>query len=739
MMENKILFEVDTAWPFPVLQYGVNTSYVEVRKASGIAYILLQLISSSDNNSDSLVATLKAFGVPSDIHYIFASELANMISYGIIQVKAGRDYSSDLIDMYVISDFEITELGRKLFAEGTIPTGNNQVKKLHVYYDISRKDTQARLNWKMFRFENSTLDKKCIGEVLLDDSDVEMFINDNMNKYAFRKGERISGFEHEQPEILVYKMEDAVSLSIDSGKLQIKAKDKDRDMFIHKYYDADTITRIIDAKRKYQFSENVAVSVQGYDFDNMTNIVKLNMPSQFINIINTKNQLALSCDFELKGSECIVNNEESAEIMDKCNLLGVACYFENGNLYSIIPGRFLIAVDGLAEKCEVNLVATQLVTDDVKVELMRELFLKCIDNSNPLSRCEIIKKLTQISNCKDYVEQFSDSLLRNESAPEDKINLFLKLNEEFSAVKEWKVYSKESATKLLKDLCDNVTIVGFSAQNKLGRKMNKIVGLNDIEYLSQFARKLLEDEDEITVFDVFEGEGFSTDVVLSVVNVFGSYCAQILEGEHINGNSKLSGYCMLLGQALAELKEHSGIQNPYEDPAELDFDNERFIQIIATFSDSIKKVERYKTYAIDEYNLLLAFQERFMELKEFATIEKEALKNPKNINEKYIEQRLKKSRYKDAICDLHVRLQYELNRLFGTEGMPTFELLTNPDMKKYLDESEISSMHLLRKCRNGFQHPKDKREVQYSEKIIREWCSVVEKIGGISDESCSED
>lgn len=45
MMENKILFEVDTAWPFPVLQYGVNTSYVEVRKASGIAYILLQLIS----------------------------------------------------------------------------------------------------------------------------------------------------------------------------------------------------------------------------------------------------------------------------------------------------------------------------------------------------------------------------------------------------------------------------------------------------------------------------------------------------------------------------------------------------------------------------------------------------------------------------------------------------------------------------------------------------------------------
>ena len=37
-MESKALFEVETAWPFPILQYTTNTSFVEVRKASGIAY-----------------------------------------------------------------------------------------------------------------------------------------------------------------------------------------------------------------------------------------------------------------------------------------------------------------------------------------------------------------------------------------------------------------------------------------------------------------------------------------------------------------------------------------------------------------------------------------------------------------------------------------------------------------------------------------------------------------------------
>lgn len=80
MIENRTLFEVDTAWSFPVLRYTANTSYVEVRKVSGIAYILLQLIIRFDYNTENLAATLKSLGVPGDIHYIFAGELTNMIS-----------------------------------------------------------------------------------------------------------------------------------------------------------------------------------------------------------------------------------------------------------------------------------------------------------------------------------------------------------------------------------------------------------------------------------------------------------------------------------------------------------------------------------------------------------------------------------------------------------------------------------------------------------------------------------
>lgn len=738
MMENKTLFEVDTAWPFPILQYTTNTSYVEVRKASGIAYILLQLISSSENNSEKLVATLKSLGVPSDIHYIFAGELAYMINFGIVQMKSGRDFGVDLKDIYQISDFEITELGKKLFKEGTIPTGNDKIKRINVYYDVSRKDTQIKFDWKLFRIEKSTLDESCVGDVVLNNADVEMFISENMSKYAFRKGERISGFEHDVSEIFVYKMDDAVTLKISQEGVQIQAKDKARDTFMHQFYSSDIITRIIDAKKKYHFPEFLVSEVKEYDFNEFKNVTKLCMPSQIATITNIKSSLSLGGKCEIRGSECALDSTEAIELMRKCDITGVACYFENGNLYSIIPGRFLFDVNGYAGKCAINLIAVQQLDESVQQQLMREVFLRCINASVPFERCIIIKKLTQISKCKDYLEQFANSLMRKVDSFTEKIDLFIKLNDEFAKESGWSEYSKESAAHLFEELCTQITVDGFVAQNILGKKLNKIMRLNDIEYISRISKRLIDNEDDVIAFEALEGADFNVDVIISVINVFESYCKQIIEGVHVSGNSKLSGQCTLLGQALSELRELTGIDNPFEDSAELDFDQERFSQVMATFTDSIKKVEKYKAFAMEQYKMLIFFQERFIEIKEVVTIEKEATKNPKNINKNYIEQKLKKSRYKDAICDLHVRLQYELNRLFNTENAQTFDLLSDSDIFNYLAENQVDDMHALRKCRNGFQHPKDKREVQYSEKAIREWCSIVEKLGGMSNESRSQ-
>ena len=244
--------------------------------------------------------------------------------------------------------------------------------------------------------------------------------------------------------------------------------------------------------------------------------------------------------------------------------------------------------------------------------------------------------------------------------------------------------------------------------------------MNEIEYVTRISKKLIDSEDDAAAFETLESAGLNVDVILSVINIFKLFCKRMIEGIPISGNSKLSGEFTLLERSFSELKELTGIDNPFEDSSKLDFNYDRFIQSMAAFTDSMKKIEKHKNFAMDEYKYLSLFRERFIEVKEMVTIEKEATKKKKSID------------------DLHVRLQYELNRLFNTENIPTFDLLSDQRMVSYLNQHEIDDMHTLRKCRNGFQHPKNKRNVPYSEKTIREWCAVVEKLGEMSNESCGE-
>ena len=70
-MEEKALLKFKTAIPFPLLVYKTNVRYNEVRKASGVAFILLDVIEKTANSGDKICDVLLKFGIPRDLHYIF--------------------------------------------------------------------------------------------------------------------------------------------------------------------------------------------------------------------------------------------------------------------------------------------------------------------------------------------------------------------------------------------------------------------------------------------------------------------------------------------------------------------------------------------------------------------------------------------------------------------------------------------------------------------------------------------
>ena len=737
-MTNKSFLNTDITWRFPIYQYTIDVSYYETRRASGISYIILELIDKSNNN-EKINQTLQSLGIPADISYIFCDEFSNMYHYNIIKMKNDRRFYPEYWDEYHFTDFEVTEHGKELIKNGEIPTGDINKKELRVYYDYVIKNTES--NWTSSLDELDEDEKKQSIEdskTILNNRDIENFISKNMASYNFKKKEVISEYKHSSVECFSYELKKEVAIDIDEEKLSLIVKNKMRDLYIKANYSVDDLSKIIAKEKQYRFSDNdVSENLKDYEYSDVKNIVKVNDPSQWDQLMETKNQLSMTLGMAMKKSEYSVEPKITEEIFKKYNIDAYSCYYENNSLYSILPGSFFINVDGFNGKCKINLIITEKLTENLSKEILEFLFLKSLEDTEPLRQCKIIKKISDISQKKEYIEEFVVKNIEKQKRIEDKIAVLIELNEGFKSSKFWKDIVYQKASKLFENLCLEVTLKNIAEKDELAQKLNKILSYNELTYLEKISKTLNESETKkIEIYKALEKLDYGIENILVIANVFEIFISKILKGEVISPQTELAKECILLENVFKKLKKITGIKNTLEDSVRLNMNNEEFTKEFSTFSNSIKKLEKYKKFAIDEFDNLLSFYKRYTEIKEFIEIEKNALKNPKKINKSYIANLLKNSKFKDAVCDLHIRLEFELRKLFPKQAKKTVELIAELKKRKYLTEGEINSLNILRKCRNNFQHPENKRKVNYSEKEIKKWCDIIEKLGRIDSESC---
>ena len=734
-MTNKSFLNTEIAWRFPIYQYTIDVSYYETRRASGISYIILELIDKSNNN-EKINQTLQSLGISADISYIFCDEFSNMYHYNIIKMKNDRGFYPEYWDEYHFTDFEVTEHGKELIKNGEIPTGDINKKELRVYYDYVIKNTES--NWTSSLDELDEDEKKQSIEnskTILNNRDIENFISKNMASYNFKKKEVISEYKHSSVECFSYELKKEVAIDIDKEKLSLIVKNKMRDLYIKANYFVDDLSKVIAKEKQYRFSDNdVSENLKDYEYSDIKNIVKVNSPSQWNQLMETKNQLSMCLGMAMKKSEYSIDQKITEEIFKKYNIDAYSCYYENNSLYSILPGSFSIDVEGFDGKCKINLIITEKLTENLSKEILELLFLKSLEDTEPLKQCKIVKKISDISQKKEYIEEFAVKNIEKQEKIEDKIAILIELNEEFKSSKFWKDIVYQKARKLFENLCLEVTLKNITEKDRLGQKLNKILSYNELTYLEKISKTLNESETKkIEIYQVLEKLDYERENILAIANVFEIFISKILKGEVISPKTELAKECVLLENVFKKLKKITGIKNALEDSVKLNMNEEEFTKEFSTFSN-IKKLEKYKKFAIDEFDNLLSFYKRYTEIKEFIEIEKNALKNPKKINKSYIANLLKNSKFKDVICDLHIRLEFELRKLFPKQAKKTVELIAELKKRKYLTEGEINSLNILRKCRNNFQHPENKRKVNYSEKEIKKWCNIIEKLGVIDSE-----
>lgn len=731
-MEEKVIKQIKTSCPFPLLLYKTSVKYNEVRKASGIAYILLDLIQKTATSSEKMGEVLLKFGIPKELHYIFGKEIANLIGTEILQsiYPATHFLNPNYFSEIMVKDISLTAKGRKMFTEGAIPTGAEKTKTKDIYFSpVTRKfDVESKVAY--MPLAACYLGEEFLDKVDIDISGLEDYINANTTKIGLKAEERMVSYETEEPKKLHVRKEDGMTIVIRPSGVEFSFETSDETAFFYKYYSSALMTEGLLMKNNYKFVNALKeiVSVPTVSITELDKAVNVHLPS------DVQKQATRPCKVFLnKGRLGIERSDNVIKIDDKTSGIFLDWIDENAE-FALVDNSAIHYYNALnvsmpcakfGDTFEMQLLVESVASAEQYSELVKAIFEvvknKPFDAESGRTVLFVVDGLKDTDLFGEYVEAKLSAL----KTADDKIELLMKMNAIFNKNAEWKAYFETFAKDLFEASVEEIRLDNMIYKTTVLSPIKEALGMTEIDYITNFTKHIAKDEDSDLVYQALETAGFETNVILGVVNVIEKYMQSVIIGQNILSETSLASKFQNVKINLWKLNDMLGIESVSEYTLKDDYNVDEFFNAYSTLQTSYKGIEKYKQYAAKEYAQVKQFMDIYEPIHDILSIERTASSHPDRITKKYINDYLAHGKYKDAICDLVVKLQYDLRELLSMgDEASAHDLIEEARSQKMIDGKQASNLHKLRMCRNGFQHP-ERTQIPFDKATIESWCEDV--------------
>lgn len=735
-MDETILKQLKTTCPFPLLIYKTSVKYNEVRKASGIAYIILDLIQKESESNDKISDVLLKFGIPANLHYIFGQEIANLMSTDILSSHFDPSYFAKptYFKQITIGDVELTPKGKQMFQDGAIPTGAEKVKVKDIYYSpVTRKfDVESKVPY--MTLGSSFLGDDFMDHINVDISGMEDYINANRTKIGLKAEERVVSFECEEPQKMLTRKEEGMTIIIRPSGVEFKFDTTDENAFFNKYYTSRLMTDGLLAKNKYKFvnEKKDIVEVPTVSINELTNIINVYIPD------DAQKQASRPCKFFFSKNRLGVKGvdtsmklgvDDSTTLLNGLNSNAEFALLDKSSLKYYSPLNVVMPCEQLGDTFEMQLLVERTADEEVLKSVLLKLYDIYHDETFSAEIGKAILFIVELLKDSSYFEKYSTNQLSKYYSVDEQIDLLLKMNSSFQTNADWNEYFKVLGSNLVTNSINEIRLDNMIYKNTILTPLKNELKIGAQDYVKMFAEPVL-GEDQNLVYQALETAGFETNQILGVVNVVETYMDKILNDESISADTSLADKFRTVSSNLWNLNDMLGIESYSEYTLKEDFNVDEFFNAYITLKTAIKSIEKYSKFARDKYNNMNKYLEIYEPIHELLAIERETSSHPDKITKKYIDDYISKGRFKNAICELSVKLQYDLRELLKADDKTeAFELINMAEQEKLIDNKKCSSLHKLRKIRNGFQHP-EKEQIQYTKADIEEWRDIVFEIGG---------
>lgn len=735
-MEEKVIKQLKTSCPFPLLIYKTNVRYNEVRKASGIAYIILDLIQNESESDEKISDVLLKLGIPYNLHYIFGNEIANLMNTNILASNLNPFYfaTPSYFKQIKINDMRLTLKGKKMFKDGAIPTGAEKAKFKEIYYSpVTRKfDVESKAAY--MPLGSCFLGDDFIEKVDIDISGMEDYINANKTKIGLKAEERLVSFECEEPQKMHVRKEEGMTITIKSSGVEFNFTTSDEQAFFNMYYTSKLMTEGLLAKNNYKFVdiEKKIVEVPTVSIDELTNIANVYIPN------DAQKQASRPCKFffnrnrlGLTGSNSSMKLElkDSIKVLNYLNNDAEFALLDKSNLKYYCPINVVMPCEQLGDTFEMQLLIERTADDDTVTQILLNLYdiYKNEEFNTEISKAILF--IIESLNDSSYFENYIVNQLEKIDIIDEKIDILLKMNFAFKGNNDWKECFNKVGLNLITNSVKEIQLDNMIYKNAVLNPLKEELNISTQDYIKMFAEPVLGENPNL-IYEALETAGFEANYILGVVNVVETYIDNILENKKILSDTNLADKFKTVSVNLWNLNKILGIESYSKYILREDFKVDEFFNTYITLKNAYKSIEKYMKFANDKSNQLKKYLDIYEPIHELLSIEREASLHPDKITKNYIDDLILKGRFKNAICELSVKLQYDLRKMLGADDKAeAFDLINLAERAKMINSKENNLLHKLRKLRNGFQHP-EKEQVPFSKAEIEEWRDIVFEVGG---------
>lgn len=699
-------FKLETSIQFPFFKMNELVTYSEVKKPSGVAYILLVLISESKNKNDRLSKVLENFGIPKSLHYIFADNVQYLMEQGILEEF---NFYKTEFDNYLIGSFQFTSKGKKIFAEESIPTGINKELKVPVFYNIA-------MNELLLKMDND-LDPKPLMDCAItpefmdrfkNEKNVENFLNLQKGKgISVKKEEIITNVEQLDQENWIGKYD--CDMNINGDNIEIKFDELLLQKFFDANYNQDMVNLAISYKNKFKFKSSFKdnLKLSNYGFDRIAGII---IPKEIDDVLKQKNQLFLTKgNYKTSNGYMITSSESIAKYDDTIEFIQVDMH---DSVYAYIPGNFnfnnnLFGIITIPLALKIKLTEEELknVIKPYVVSLStysEDNFKELVKVTNITDDLKLAKEIIE-----GYVNKDAESniVLLNEMKP------YAISNSGISNI------YRELLEKNYSNYMDNLTEDNLDTVLKITASIPKFLNIPNKDVLSRIFKNI-KAKNELETYETLVSKGFDKSLVVLYVN-------PVIEALKIRNSEEKSVIDLInYDDALSEMKRITSI-NDYKSYL---YDEEKINHndFKTNYNKAFNLQKNIAVFRSGNEGLFAnydGFMNLFSTINDDINLVEAALKNPNNLKPELIEKKIASGEYQFVFVNLSAKLETILKNKYKLDGKLS-DMLNDARSNGIIDKKIISDLHDFRDNRNAYVHPED-RTSNYNADDLRRWAKEI--------------